>query len=352
MDLDCTSPPARVASAVGKDKLKGKGKRLGKDKKSNGKDARKGKDKRSCRGKTKKKDAGARSSAATCAGARGTADKTDEKKHGHKINKRPAASAFVEQLVASSSSTKLMRKPAASLPPPPFVRVGSDCTGLASEALALNLAGVHGKTMFCSEIDDEKVKLLSEVHELTRDFDYMLFRDIHKRRNEEAPQVDLFVSGAPCPAWSSAGKKLGLEDLKNRGITIFYSLDYVRAQRPRVVVLENVRGLMFARNHHVVESINLILEGLNYKVWSEIVDTRHHGVPQSRPRVYFVAIRKDSLKEPFAFPPKIKCRPLHEFLQTTMEGNESDLTPSVWSPGLALRRRTFMLALIHGAAFT
>ena len=45
----------------------------------------------------------------------------------------------------------------------------------------------------------------------------MHFLDIQDRDNTIAPPCDLFVSGAPCPAWSSAGVRAGLDDLQEQG---------------------------------------------------------------------------------------------------------------------------------------
>ena len=62
----------------------------------------------------------------------------------------------------------------------------------------------------------EKKALLDAMHSFYGDGSRaMHFLDIKHRDNKLAPQCDLFVSGAPCPAWSSAGARAGLDDLKN-----------------------------------------------------------------------------------------------------------------------------------------
>ena len=165
------------------------------------------------------------------------------------------------------------------------VRLGSDCSGYGSEFLALKQCNVNVQTVFCAEIDAGKVKLLKRTHALHQDLDYTLYNDIKTRDCAAAPGCDLFVSGAPCQAFSSAGKGAGLDDLLDRGVTLFHSLDYVRHKRPRVVVIENVRGLTFKKHAGVLTSIVNILRGLTYCVHTRVLNTCNHGIPQNRPRL-------------------------------------------------------------------
>lgn len=126
------------------------------------------------------------------------------------------------------------------------------------------------------------------------------------------PEVDVFVSGAPCPPWSSAGKKLGLNDLKDRGILIYHSLSYVVQKRPSVAVFENVKGLSNKRNAHVLADIIKILKDCGYRVWRRVLDTCQNGIPHSRPRLYVVAVLRR--QRGFHFPKPITCLPLSRFV--------------------------------------
>jgi DNA-cytosine methyltransferase len=205
------------------------------------------------------------------------------------------------------------------------VTMGSDCSGYGSDMIALKLLGVKPKLVFLAEKDDGKRELLFAVHRLL-DHGAMdrtiIYKDIKDRINATAPYVDLFVSGAPCPAFSSAGKRLGLRDLQDRGVTIFYSLDYVRAQRPRVVILENVAGLTQGSSKELFHDILDILKDLGYTVEWSILNTKDHGIPHSRPRVYVVAIRTKFLSEPFTFPGRVVAPAVDSFLDIDDMGEE------------------------------
>ena len=57
------------------------------------------------------------------------------------------------------------------------------------------------------------------------DTGYNLDKDVYSRDPEDVPQVQFYIAGAPCPAWSAAGPSHGLDDPKNRGVTLFHRLN-------------------------------------------------------------------------------------------------------------------------------
>ena len=172
---------------------------------------------------------------------------------------------------------------------PGKIRLGSDCSGLSSDFLALKLLGCDVVPIFCTEICQEKIKLMSVMH---AKFGHspQIMGDITSRDVDSMPYVDVFVSGAPCPAYSSCGKKKALSDA--RGAIILHSLHYAVCKRPRVLVLENVKGLSSKKNEKILQNIFKILRQCGYSVASELVDTAQHGVPHSRNRIY-IAARRD-----------------------------------------------------------
>jgi site-specific DNA-cytosine methylase len=61
-----------------------------------------------------------------------------------------------------------------------------------------------------------------------------LYTDIKTRDCNLAPDCDIFVSGAPCQAFSSAGHGAGLDDLKDRGVTLFFRWTTCGTRGPRL----------------------------------------------------------------------------------------------------------------------
>lgn len=167
-----------------------------------------------------------------------------------------------------------------------------------------------------AEKDEQKVSWLkaisSHIGDETPD---IIYDDIVARDNNEAPDVDLFVSGAPCPPFSSAGKRKGLSD--ERGSLILVSVKYAVQRRPPIFVLENVRGLASKKHVEILKKIKEILKICGYKVHCELMNTQQHSIPQHRPRLYLVAILKAYVIEgrKFAFPEPVEKVPcLDRFL--------------------------------------
>lgn len=107
------------------------------------------------------------------------------------------------------------------------------------------------------------------------------------------PEFDLLVAGFPCQPFSHAGKRLGFED--TRGTVFFSMASILAAQRslPKVVLLENVRGL---RNHDSGNTLRRILETLGelgYVTHTSVLNARDFGLPQNRQRLFIVGINSD-----------------------------------------------------------
>ena len=181
------------------------------------------------------------------------------------------------------------------------VSVGSDCTGLGTELLALRLAKIVHKAVFGSELHETTRQIHCGLHG-----DAMLYFDIFKRPKTQA--CDLYIAGPPCQTWSTLGTRAGLDDLAGRGLVFYSGLEYIREQRPRAVVLESVSGI---RNCFPNEfrDILTILKTIGYAVSWKILDSRFGGLPQRRPRVYIVGIRSDSISSTFSFPQDMKVQP-------------------------------------------
>jgi len=106
----------------------------------------------------------------------------------------------------------------------------------------------------------------------------------------DAPPCDLLLAGFPCQPFSIAGNGAGLADSQGRGVVVNGILRYVAKHKPRVVMLENVKGLV-ARHRAVLDKVVAGLERLGYCVSWKVLDMNvHGGVPCRRSRVYIVAI--------------------------------------------------------------
>ena len=106
--------------------------------------------------------------------------------------------------------------------------------------MALRNLGIDGHCSFefCCDVDKWCKKFILQNSPPKQFFD-----DIKLRDPLAAPPCDLYVAGFPCQPFSRAGLRQGTQDVKGRGTIFEYILAYLRAHRPRAIILENVAGL-------------------------------------------------------------------------------------------------------------
>jgi len=126
------------------------------------------------------------------------------------------------------------------------------------------------------------------------------YGDITKINEKELPDFDLLVGGFPCQSFSIAGKRKGFED--TRGTMFFELARILRAKQPRLFVFENVKGLLSHDNGQTFTTIITALDELGYDIQWQVLNSKNHGVPQNRERVFIIGhLRGTSRPEVFPF---------------------------------------------------
>lgn len=111
--------------------------------------------------------------------------------------------------------------------------------------------------------------------------------------------VDLLAGGVPCPPFSVAGKQLGAKDERD----LFpEAIRIAREINPRAVMLENAKGLQEAKFNDYRAYITQSFEKMEYQVAWRLMNATDFGVPQLRPRVIMVGIKREILDREFVFP--------------------------------------------------
>ena len=141
-----------------------------------------------------------------------------------------------------------------------------------------------------------------------------LMNDLKLKQGE----LDLLFGGPPCQSFSLAGKQLGLRD--ERGPLLFEIIRFADILRPKVILLEQVKGLLSAkgsanRRGEVFETFLSELELINYTPKWRVILAADYGVPQLRERLFVVATRG---RNGFIFPerthaPEEECNGLFHY---------------------------------------
>ena len=154
------------------------------------------------------------------------------------------------------------------------------CAGIGGFRQALENLGCE--CVGWSEIDKYAIKLYSAWYN-----DDCNFGDVTKIEAETLPDFDLLVGGFPCQAFSIAGKRMGFDD--TRGTIFFDFARIMKAKKPKFAIFENVKGLLNHDGGKTYETILQTLNELGYDAQWGILNTKFHGLPQNRERVYIVA---------------------------------------------------------------
>lgn len=142
-----------------------------------------------------------------------------------------------------------------------------------------------------------------------------LRRQLRLRRGE----LDLLAGGPPCQSFSQIGKRGSLAD--DRGMLLFQMVRFAEEFRPKIVLIEQVKGVLTApdasgRPGSVLERLIQGFQELGYTTTYRTLNAADYGVPQLRRRVFVVATRGRST---FQFPapthaPRDQITPLFPLL--------------------------------------
>lgn len=174
------------------------------------------------------------------------------------------------------------------------------CAGAGGQALGLECAGFEHEQLV--EIENYACQTLK----LNRPFWNVTEGDLHDFSASSYKGIDLLAGGVPCPPFSKAGKQLGTEDERD----LFpQAIRLVSECKPKAVMLENVRGLLDSVFDEYRMSIINDLKKLGYIAEWKLLNASDFGVSQLRPRVVFVALKKEYTQY-FKWPIPRERRPL------------------------------------------
>lgn len=109
----------------------------------------------------------------------------------------------------------------------------------------------------------------------------------------------LLAGGPPCQPFSRSneGRRRGLRD--SRGRLVWEMVRLADETEPRIILIENVPGLLSAEGGCVIRQLVKDLAGLGYSVEYSLLNSASYGIPQRRKRLFVVGTRTDAR---FEFP--------------------------------------------------
>ncbi len=142
--------------------------------------------------------------------------------------------------------------------------------------------------------------------------------DITKVDENNIPDHDILCAGFPCQAFSISGKQRGFED--SRGTLFFDVARIVKAKKPKVVFMENVKNFAVHDNGRTLQVVKATMEELGYTFYQKVLNSVNYGMPQKRERIYMVCFRNDLDVKSFVYP---KPFPLTKHVEDFLLDDES-----------------------------
>lgn len=199
------------------------------------------------------------------------------------------------------------------------IRIGTDCSGIEAPVYALRKMKIPFSHEFSCEIDKNARRSI-----LANYSPKVMYEDIFKRNVKDLPDIDMYVCGFPCQPFSLAGNREGM-NIKN-GQIFFECLQVIKTKRPKIFVLENVKGLLSANEGETFKMIISSLKKIKgYFVDYKVLNTKDYGIPQNRERVFIVGMLKKEMINEFKWPEHKKMKSLLSFIDRS--DTHTDMLP-------------------------
>lgn len=199
---------------------------------------------------------------------------------------------------------------------PPFTTIEL-FAGAGGLALGIEKAGFN--TIALIEFDKDAARTLetnrSNWNVICDDIANLSPLNLPEIFNLQVGELDLLSGGAPCQAFSYAGKRLGLEDA--RGTLFYHYAVFLQKLQPKTFLFENVKGLLTHDNGRTYKTMLSVFSDSGYTIQKRVLNAWDYGNAQKRERLITIGIRNDLVgKVSINFPSPHNYKPvLRDVLQ-------------------------------------
>jgi len=203
------------------------------------------------------------------------------------------------------------------------IKIGSDFSGVGAFDFAIGRIakqkGFKVENVFACDMD----KYARQSYLANHDSPGYYPVNVYDRPIPEE-SLDIYMTSPPCQSFSLAGKRKG-KDSEN-GVLFFNSHEFIKENKPRFFIFENVKGLLSDDKGRTfqewidwlggksVNGLPVLFKNENavdYHIYWKVLNSKKHGVPQNRERVFIIGIR-DDVDNHFRFPKE-------EYLKTKLK---------------------------------
>lgn len=167
----------------------------------------------------------------------------------------------------------------------------------APEQGAKRIYGKDLQMVFACEYDKFARQSFNANYEINPDHFHNDVREMDGTQYQG--KVDVLVGGSPCQAFSIAGLRNGTDD--ERGQLIYQYIRIVDEVKAPIIVYENVKGMLSIEGGKTIREFVQALRDIGYYCHYEVVNTKDHGVPQNRERIFLVGFLDHEMYHRFNF---------------------------------------------------
>lgn len=195
--------------------------------------------------------------------------------------------------------------------------------GIDAGQKAFENIGIPHKLIDYVEIDEKAVRTCNKLYERK-----------HKPQSVVGWNLrpDILVHGSPCQDFSRAGKRLGGKDEdKTRSSLMWETIKIIKnfgIWKPRVVIWENVKGVLDKDMIHSYNKYLIEMDKLGYKNSFKVLNAMDFGIPQRRERIFTISILGNNFFD-FNKLKTRKLRDINEFLENKVDDKYTIKSPSM-----------------------
>jgi len=177
--------------------------------------------------------------------------------------------------------------------------------------LSLGFQSAGFKMAFANDINEEYAFTYELNHPgtkfFTKSIEDLSTAEVLKNTGIHRTEVDLLIGGPPCQGFSINAPKRSLQDDRNHLFKEYGRL-VLEGLRPKVIVMENVPGMVSLDGGNFIKEIYTLFNGAGYRMRHMVLCAAHYGIPQERWRLFFIGtILKDM---EITFPPPTHYAPV------------------------------------------
>lgn len=162
-------------------------------------------------------------------------------------------------------------------------------SGAGGLSYGFQQAGFH--IAFANDINPEYAYTYEKNHSTTKFFresvEDLTATGVFRATGLGKKEIDVLIGGPPCQGFSINAPRRSQEDARNH-LFQHYGRLVLEGLRPKVVVMENVPGMLSLDGGEFVKAIYKLFEGAGYQMRHMVLCAAHYGIPQERWRLIFI----------------------------------------------------------------